>query len=69
MPGNVGYFPLKRVSTACHFYGARYYTEPPGGVNRDAQVARIFHDASNGVQVWFDYPGNLNGARDLFERY
>ncbi|KPJ64283.1 hypothetical protein AMK68_01980, partial [candidate division KD3-62 bacterium DG_56] len=68
-PGNVGYFPLKRVSTACHFYGARYYTEPPGGVDRNRQVARIFNDASNGTQVWFDYPGNLAGAVDLFQQY
>jgi hypothetical protein len=68
-PGNVGYLPLKRVATACHFYGARYYTEPPGRVDRNAQVARIFNDADDGAQMWFDYPGNLDGARDLFHDY
>jgi hypothetical protein len=61
-PGNVGYYAMKRVSTACHFYGVPYYTEPPGDVPPDAEIARIFADVSNGVQVYFEYPNNIDRA-------
>jgi len=30
---------------------------------------RIFADSSDGAQAWFDYPQNLDRARDYFERY
>jgi hypothetical protein len=68
-PGNVGYYAMKRVSTACHFYGAPYYTEPPGDVPPDAEVARIFADVSNGVQVYFEYPNNLDRALAKVQEY
>jgi hypothetical protein len=68
-PGDIGYFATRRVSTACALYGVPYYTEPPGDVNRDREVQRIWMDASNGAQVFFDYPQNLDGARDLFAEY
>ncbi|MCC6729906.1 MAG: beta-galactosidase [Chthonomonadales bacterium] len=68
-PGNVSYYGLKRVSTACHHYGARYYTEPPGDVPPEAEVARVFSDVSNGVQVYFEYPQNLDGARAQLRQY
>ena len=68
-PGNVAYYTLKRVSTACHFYGSRYYTEPPGGLLPDAEVARVWSDVSNGVQVYFEYVDNLNGARPQLRMY
>jgi len=68
-PGNVGYYAQKRVSTACHFYGCRYYTEPPGDVPPDAEVARVFADISNGVQVYFEYPDNLDRARLQMRKY
>lgn len=68
-PGDIGYFATRRVSSACALYGVPYYTEPPGDVNRDREVQRIWMDASNGAQVFFDYPQNLDGARDLFARY
>lgn len=68
-PGDIGYFATRRVSTACRAYGVRYYTEPPGSVDRAHQVRRIFMDASNGTQTWFDYPPNLDGARDLLRQY
>jgi len=61
-PGNVPYYALKRVSTACHFYGCPYYTEPPGDVPPNAEVARVWNDVSNGVQVYFEYPQNLERA-------
>ena len=68
-PGDIGYFPTRRVSSACRAYGVPYYTEPPAAVLPDRQVSRIWMDASNGTQTWFDYPPNLDGARDLFIKY
>ncbi len=68
-PGNVPYYALKRVSTACHFYGCPYYTEPPGDVPPDAEVARVWNDISNGVQVYFEYPQNLDRARAQLRKY
>ncbi len=68
-PGDIGYFATRRVSTACRAYGVPYFTEPPGSVDRRREVSRVFMDASNGTQTWFDYPQNLDGARDLLARY
>jgi hypothetical protein len=64
-PGDIGYFATRRVSTACRAHGVPYFTEPPGGVDRQRQARRLFYDISNGTQTWFDYPGNMDGARDL----
>lgn len=68
-PGDIGYFATRRVSSACRHYGVPYYTEPPGSVDRSREVARIFYDASNGTDTWFDYPQNMDSARDLFAAY
>ena len=68
-PGSIGYFATRRCSTAARFYGARYYTEPPGDVPRAAIPLRIWMDASHGSQTYFEYPQNLDRARDLFNRY
>ena len=68
-PGAIGYFATRRVSSACRAYGVPYYTEPPGGVDRAAQVNRIWMDASHGTQTWFDYPQNLTVSIDLLARY
>jgi hypothetical protein len=68
-PGAIGYLATRRVSSACRVYDVPYFTEPPGGVPRDQQVLRIWMDASNGTQTWFDYLPNMDGARDLFVRY
>lgn len=62
-PGNVAYYAMKRISSACRFYGTRYHTEPPGDVPPDAEMQRLFFDISNGVQVYFEYPDNLDRAR------
>lgn len=64
-PGDIGYFATRRVSTACRVYDVPYFTEPPGNVDRHRQVRRLYSDISNGTQTWFDYPGNMDGARDL----
>ena len=62
-PGNVPNFVLKRVSTPCHIYGAPYYTEPPADVPPNLEMRRLFYDIANGVQVFFDYPQNLDRVR------
>jgi hypothetical protein len=68
-PGDIGYFAARRVSSACALYKVPYYTEPPGDVSRDREVQRIWMDASNGAQVYFDYPNNMDHARDIFAEY
>ena len=68
-PGDIGYFATRRVSTACRAYGVPYFTEPPGDATRRREVQRLFMDASNGTQTWFDYPPNMDGARDLLAQH
>jgi len=68
-PGNIPYFCMKSLASPCRFYGVPYFTEPPGGMNRNEEVNRIWSDASCGTQTYFDYPGNLLGAKDAFEKY
>jgi len=67
-PGDIGYFATRRVSSACRVYGVPYFTEPPGSVDRERQVRRLFSDISNGTQTWFDYPDNLDGSRDILSQ-
>lgn len=59
----------KRFSTAARHYGVRLVTEPPSEVTRDEEIERIFKDATCGTSEYFDYPGNLLGATDIFARY
>jgi len=68
-PGDIGYIATRRVSSACRTFGVPYFTEPPGDVSVEREIDRIFADVSNGVQTWFDYPQNLDRAREHFERY
>jgi len=68
-PGDIGYFPTRRVSSACRHYKVPYFTEPPAGVPRERELNRIFMDISNGVETWFDYLDNMDKARDYFRKY
>ncbi len=68
-PGDIGYFPTRRVSSACRHYKVPYFTEPPAGVPRERELNRIFMDISNGVETWFDYLPNMDQARDYFRKY
>jgi len=68
-PGDIGYYPTRRVSSACRHYGVHYITEPPSAVPRDRELNRIFMDISNGVQTWFDYLDNLEPSQDYFDAY
>ncbi len=68
-PGDIGYFPTRRVSSACRHFKVPYFTEPPAGVSRERELNRIFMDISNGVETWFDYLPNMDQARDYFRKY
>ena len=68
-PGDIGYFPTRRVSSACRHFKVPYFTEPPAGVPRERELNRIFMDISNGVETWFDYLDNMDQARDYFRKY
>ena len=68
-PGNIPYFCMKSLSSPCHFYGVPYFTEPPGGMSPSQEVDRIWSDASCGTQTYFDYPGNLLEAKEVFRKY
>ncbi len=68
-PGNVSYYSQKRTSTACRFYGVPYYTEPPGDVDANAEMTRLFNDIGNGIDVFFDYPQNMDRVRPQLKAY
>lgn len=68
-PGNIPYFCMKSLASPCGFYGVPYFTEPPGAMNPTQEVDRIWSDASCGTQTYFDYPGNLLGAKEVLAKY
>ena len=59
----------RRFSTAAKHYGVGLVTEPPSNVSREEEIERIFKDATSGTTEYFDYPGNILGASDIFARY
>lgn len=67
--GKLSPYFYRRFSTAARHYGVPLVTEPPAGVNREEELQRIFKDATSGTTEYFDYPGNLLGANDLFRRF
>ncbi|MCC7494482.1 MAG: family 14 glycosylhydrolase [Fimbriimonadaceae bacterium] len=67
--GKLPHYFYRRFSSAARQYQVPLVTEPPSGVSRDEEVARIFKDATSGTSEYFDYPQNLLDAADLFGRY
>lgn len=67
--GSQSHRHYKRFSSACKFYNVPLITEPPAEVNREAELSRIFKDASNGTAEFFDYTPNLMQASDVFQKY
>ncbi len=57
---------LRRVSSACKFYGNRFETETSGDTNRDNTAKRLFIDASSGCRDIFEYPNSMIGVADIF---
>ncbi len=59
---SVSYFHVKRVATPAQFYDLGFLTEPPGTIEPETMVERIFTDACCGVNAYFDYPHNPKSA-------
>src|SRR5579884_3901355 len=60
---------LGRLGSASRFYGAPFWTEPPGGLSADQEVGRIFEAVSQGATGYFDWAGNAVATRDVYYRY
>lgn len=60
---------LGRIASACRFYGAPLWTEPPGRISPEQQVGRIFAAASLGCKGYFDWADNIPASRDVYYRY
>lgn len=67
--GKLPFYFYRRFSSAAKHYGVPLVTEPPSDVSREEEVERIFKDATSGTTEFFDYPGNILGASDLFSRF
>jgi len=60
---------LGRIGSACRFYGVPLWTEPPGRITPEQQVARIFAAASLGAKGHFDWADNVRDSREVYYRY
>lgn len=60
---------LGRLASACRFYGAPFWTEPPGPLTRDQTIQRIFEAASEGSAGYFDWASNAIANRDVYYEY
>jgi hypothetical protein len=64
------YFWEKFYTTAALFYGVRFISCPAGPGLTDANlVARIFSDASGGIDGYQDYPENIWPGADVWKQY
>ncbi|MBI2302197.1 MAG: family 14 glycosylhydrolase [Armatimonadetes bacterium] len=60
---------LRRINTACKVYGLRYWSEPPGNITPDGEVARIMEEVSCGSYGYWDWGSNPVAAADVFREY
>ena len=60
---------LGRLASACRFYGAPFWTEPPSTISPDAQVGRIFEAITLGARGHFDWASNVQTGREAYYRY
>lgn len=67
----VPFLYTKRVATAANFYRTPVLSsEPADGSARLEDIAlMLFKDLSTGVSWHFDYPGNLERGKPLYEQY
>jgi len=59
-------FAVRRLSSACKFYGNRFETETAGGTNRKDAAKKFFIDASCGCSELFEYPTAILEVADIF---
>jgi len=55
---------LGRLASACRFYGVPFWTEPPGTITPDVQVARMFEAITLGARGHFDWAPNVQTGRE-----
>jgi len=62
---------VKRVATACRFYGTSLWFEPPypPGLSEPAVVARIFEAISCGASGYYEWTRTLQRQKDIYLRY
>jgi len=60
---------LGRLGSASRFYGAPFWTEPPGNLTANQEVERIFEAVSQGAKGHFDWASNAVPFRDVYYRY
>lgn len=61
--------PMGRIASAARFYGAPFWSEPPGRLTADQEVSRLFAAASFGSKGLFDWTDNIRQHRDIYYRY
>jgi hypothetical protein len=60
---------LGRLGSASRFYGAPFWTEPPGTLTANQEIERIFEAVSQGAKGHFDWASNALANRDVYYRY
>jgi len=68
VPQNYGSM-LGRIASACKFYKAPFWTEPPGGISVEGEVGRFFEAISCGSFGYWDWGMNPTNAPHVFEKY
>ena len=59
---------LRRIASACRFYGAPFWMMPTGEVTPAGETARIFAAASLGSRGIFDRPDNVHKSAEAYYR-
>jgi hypothetical protein len=59
---------LGRLGSASRFYGAPFWTEPPGSLTPNQTVERIFESVSQGAAGYFDWASNAVANREVYYR-
>ena len=60
---------LGRLGSACRFYDAPFWTEPPSGLTEAQETERLFEAVSQGAVGTFDWADNALAHRDVYYRY
>jgi hypothetical protein len=60
---------LRRLASAAHFYGAFFWSEPPGSITPEGEVGRFFESISCRANGYWDWGNNPVGAVKTFQRY
>jgi hypothetical protein len=59
----------RRIATASRYYGAPFWTEPPGGITPEQEVSRFMESVSCRSFGFWDWDSNPVGAADTFHEY